>query len=782
MAEPEQGGQLGGPEPEPEPEPENSMPEQPHTPGKAAVEPEPEPEPEPEEDVELPETDDLQAEIDGLQTALELLPDMATLDAPRKALREQLDGARIKKVKRDEGREKAEQHCAVAGQKALDQRDYPAAIAAFEEGIALETNPDGYPGLMSPRLTSRLERGLAAAQAGLAAQQKARAEAEGLVAAAEACMVARDHEGAIAAYQAAVGLDVNQTTLSTSYAEGVAAAKAAMADAIEAAKAELKAGESAMGEYNWESAIRMFTVGLAVKGTHDAELTAALSAALEAAEASLSARNAARQAAEDYLVNGKELLSTRDYQRAIAAFETGLALDTQSEDLTGRLEVSLEPAKSGFDAQERARAQASEYEAAAESCMALHNHKGAISAYEKAIVLDVNSAKLTAKYQDGLVAAQAAMAAAVEQAEELFVDGETAADEQNWEVAIEKYTAGLAVEGTHDDELTANLTSALKTAQDFKTARDSAREKAEGLLSDASGMLSSRSYEPSIEGLEMALVLDTQSDELTERLNGVLSSAKDGLAAQEEARAEANKKVLYAQGCMETHNHAEAIAGYEAALTLDVNSDELKARYQTGVEDAKAAQVALARAVEAANSKRVEGEAEVVEKNWELAIDLFTAGLAVDGVHDEECRSALHAALESAVQAMSARNKARTEAEDFLRRGDALLSSREYAKAISAFEAGLLLDIQSEELQQSLETALVKGQEALAAQEAARKEAVVHVTAAEACMAEFDHMGAIQEYELALTFDVNDTGLTQTYVVRGNFLPDVFLEHALSLR
>ena len=42
MAEPEQGGQLGGPEPEPEPEPENSMPEQPHTPGKAAVEPEPE--------------------------------------------------------------------------------------------------------------------------------------------------------------------------------------------------------------------------------------------------------------------------------------------------------------------------------------------------------------------------------------------------------------------------------------------------------------------------------------------------------------------------------------------------------------------------------------------------------------------------------------------------------------------------------------------------------------------------------------------------------------------
>ena len=556
---------------------------------------------------------------------------------------------------------------------------------------------------------------------------------------------------------------MNETTLTTSYSAGVEAAKTAIADAIEAANANLRAGNAAVTEYNWESAINLFTAGLAVKGTHDAELTAVLDTALQAAKASLSARDAARQAAEDHLAQGKELLSTRDYQGAIVAFEAGLVLDTQSEDLKSRLEVSLEPAKSGFDAQQTARAQASEHEAAAENCMLLHNHKGAISAYEKAIVLDVNSAELTAKYQNGLVAAEAAIAAAVEQAEELFVDGETAVDEQNWEVAIEKYTAGLAVEGTHDDQLTANLTSALRTAQDYKAAR----EKAEGLLSDASGMLSSRSYEPSIEALETALVLDTQSDELTERLKGVLSSAKDGLAAQKKARAEAQKKVEYAKGCMETYNHAEAIAGYEAALALDVNSDELKARYQAGILDAKAAKAALAHAVKTANSKRVEGEAEVAEKNWESAIDLFTAGLAVDGLHDEESRTLLHNALESAVQAMSARNKARAEAEDFLKRGDALLSSREYSKAIPAFEAGLLLDVQSEDLRQSLEGALVKGQEALAAQEAARKEAMAQVSAAEAFMAEFDHKGAIQAYELALTFDVNDTGLTQSYLVRG---------------
>ena len=259
-------------------------------------------------------------------------------------------------------------------------------------------------------------------------------------------------------------------------------------------------------------------------------------------------------------------------------------------------------------------------------------------------------------------------------------------------------------------------------------------------------MISSRSYEPSIEALETALVLDTQSDELTGRLKELLTSAKDGLTAQEATRAEARKQIEYAAEAMEAHNYTEAIAGYEAALALDVNSEELRAQYRAGVESAMEAQAALARAVAAANGKRVEGEAELAEKRWESAIDLFTAGLSIDGLHDEDCTSSLRAALETAAQSLGARNKARTDAADILNRGDALLSSREYAKAISVFETGLVLDTQSDELKQRLEAALARGGDALAAQEAARKEAAIHVSTAEACMARFDHQGAVQAY------------------------------------
>ena len=200
--------------------------------GPNELEPEPEPEPEP---------DDLQVEIDGLETALAQLPELDTLDAPRKVLREQLTGAQAKKVKRNEGRAKAE-HCAAVGRAALEQRDYAAAITAFEEGFTFETSADGYPGLMSPRLTSQLESGLAAARAGLAAQEKAR----------------------------------------------------------EAATAQLAAGEAAVAEQDWEAAIKLLTAGLAEEGMADAELNALLHAALEAAGASLAARNAA--AAEDAAV------------------------------------------------------------------------------------------------------------------------------------------------------------------------------------------------------------------------------------------------------------------------------------------------------------------------------------------------------------------------------------------------------------------------------------------------------------------------------------------------
>ena len=212
-----------------------------------------------------------------------------------------------------------------------------------------------------------------------------------------------------------------------------------------------------------------------------------------------------------------------------------------------------------------------------------------------------------------------------------------------------------------------------------------------------------------------------------------------------------------------------------------IRSHEKTALQKDAAEEqvaARAAQVALAHAVETANAKLAEGEAGVAEQKWESAIDLFTEGLKVDGLYDEECKSTLQAALDSAVSSMRARNKARLDAEELLQKGDALVSSREYEKAISNYEIGLVLDVQSEELKQRLKAGVAKVTAALAAQEKARKEAAIHVSTAEACMAEFDHKGAIRAYELALTIDVNDTVLTQSYVVSKRPVVDLYVSPA----
>lgn len=241
------------------------------------------------------EPDDLWIEIDSLETAIAQLPELEALDAPRKVLREQLNTAKAKKLKRDGDRAKAE-HCLLLGRVALDQRDYEAAVEAFEDGTALDSSTDGCSALMSSSLTSRLQSELTIARAGLAAQNTARAEARGHVAAAEACSAAQDFDGAIVAYQAAIDLDVNQASLTSSLEKSLETIKVARAGAV--AAIELAAGEAAAADRNWDLAIQRFKTGLEIIGKDDAELTEALRAGLMAAEAAFQLHSSDAEGAE----------------------------------------------------------------------------------------------------------------------------------------------------------------------------------------------------------------------------------------------------------------------------------------------------------------------------------------------------------------------------------------------------------------------------------------------------------------------------------------------------
>ena len=164
------------------------------------------------------------------------------------------------------------------------------------------------------------------------------------------------------------------------------------------------------------------------------------------------------------------------------ALEAGLALDTQSEDLQGRLQASLASAQAGLGAQESARKEASEHVSRAEACVSSKDYAGAIMAYEAAVALDVNDASLTSSYQSGVETSRGAMSDAVGTARGKLEEGETAVAAQDWESAIACFTAGVSIEGTHDDDLSSSLRAGLESAESSKAARDAARGGRAGLL------------------------------------------------------------------------------------------------------------------------------------------------------------------------------------------------------------------------------------------------------------------------------------------------------------
>ena len=189
------------------------------------------------------EPDPLQDEIVGLQAALGALPDLEALEEPRRNLTQLLDAAKAAKVARDAARSEAEKQLQ-QGDSALAVREYKKAIAAFQAAGSLDTR--------SSQLSDRVQTSLASAEASLAAQEAARAEAAEHVSTAEACMSSKDHKGAIAAYEAAAALDVNDAERTSSYTEGVKTARDAMSAAVEGACGHRTDGQSAVSGQDWE--------------------------------------------------------------------------------------------------------------------------------------------------------------------------------------------------------------------------------------------------------------------------------------------------------------------------------------------------------------------------------------------------------------------------------------------------------------------------------------------------------------------------------------------------
>ena len=349
------------------------------------------------------------------------------------------------------------------------------------------------------------------------------------------------------------------------------------------AKSKLDKGRRAAGAKKWASAIELLGAGLGVENTRDEELTAFLDAALGSSRQSM-ARSKLDEGQREAEAKQQESLES-----AIELLGAGLAVEgtTGADELTASLVAALESAQQAKAARDAAREDAEGWLVEVEILVAAKDFPGAIAALEAGLAVDnTQSADLAGRLRESKQNAERMMAGARQRALAKLREGQRAADakqQESLESAIALLGAGLAVEGTGDDELTASLVAAWESTQQAKAARDAAREEAVGQLAEGDRLTAAGDFPSAIGALEAGLALDTQSEDLQARLQQSLE------AAAEQAKAQADRP----------HHHHFAVGmivdietadGWERGVALlgpaqSGSADEMRVKFSDGEVD-----------------------------------------------------------------------------------------------------------------------------------------------------------------------------------------------------
>ena len=227
--------------------------------------------------------------------------------------------------------------------------------------------------------------------------------------------------------------------------------------------------------------------------------------------------------------------------------------------------------------------------------MLTKDHTAAIQAYEAAVKLDVNDPALTECYRALVAETEAALAAAREVARAKLVEGHRALaavepEGKHWEAAMDCYASGLSVQGIQDEELTAALQEALASTEVGRAARDEARAAAEKHHGDGEGHYTSRDYPASISCFEAALSLDTQSETLRSKLTQILKIAE---AAHEAAElgptgAPMSLPLLHAHSKIGRWRKGMDAESEDVYATLEEHEHKLFALFQANQADLEA--------------------------------------------------------------------------------------------------------------------------------------------------------------------------------------------------
>jgi tetratricopeptide (TPR) repeat protein len=433
---------------------------------------------------------------------------------------------------------------------AIAAREYERAIAALHS-LLTQLRVLGQDSTLA--LQKHLEGLLSLAQADLAAQESARANAASIVSSAEAASESKDYRKAIEWYTAALALDVNDPQMVQSYRDSLEGARAAEArsvvkaqlDASVVARLKLSKAEEAMAHEEWMTAMNLLNDGLVEEEASD-QVQSSLRSALCQAEASLQAANHSehKRAMDAHLSVYNEAVENNTYELAIESLQAMLA-EIIPKDPTSNLVAVLR--------------------------------------------------ELLATALADSAAAEVTRKTMLEEARSKLLAAASAMKRRDFKAAVELLRVGLDYIDTDKSdegiELSASLRSTQQAAQQERRRHDAHRRIMDEKLHAYTSAAARKDYQGAIVALRTMLAEITEMDpksELLGVLEETLSKAKAERAAQVVGRQTAHAKLTAGETAIQNGDWEAAVELLSAGLAIEHTDDEqLKASLEAALQIAQ---------------------------------------------------------------------------------------------------------------------------------------------------------------------------------------------------
>jgi hypothetical protein len=631
----------------------------------------------------------------------------------------------------------------------LGGNDFDNAIAEYNKALALNVdNPTAQAKVKSAQDAKKAWEQEQANKAAAEAAAAKKAEFDKFIAAGDGKLGGNDFDNAIAEYNKALALNVDNPTAQAKVKSAQDAKKAweqeqankAAAEAAAAKKAEfdkfIAAGDGKLGGNDFDNAIAEYNKALALNVDNPTAQAKVKSAqdAKKAWEQEQTNKAAAEAAAakktefDKFIAAGDGKLGGNDFDNAIAEYNKALALNVDNPTAQAKVK-SAQDAKKAWEqeqankaAAEAAAAKKAEFDkfiAAGDGKLGGNDFDNAIAEYNKALALNVDNPTAQAKVKSAQDAKKAweleqanksaAEAAAAKKAEfdKFIAAGDGKLGGNDFDNAIAEYNKALAL---NVDNPTAQ--AKVKSAQDAKKAWEqeqankaaaeaAAAKKAEfdKFIAAGDGKLGGNEFDNAIAEYNKALALNVdnptaqakvksaQDAKKAWELEQANKSAAEAAAAK---KAEFDKFIAAGDGKLGGNEFDNAIAEYNKALVLNVDNPTAQAKVKSAQDAKKAWEKEQAdKAAADANAKKAQfeaflssGDAKLGSKDFDNAVAEYNKALALNFDNP-----AAQAKIKAAQDAKSAYEKETTTAakdkqfQDFIKQGDDAVVAKDWVKA-----------------------------------------------------------------------------------------------------